>query len=287
MSKAASQESFAAAVDIASRLAGGAPEAFLRIYSELYCDMLRQADLLHPARTFWPIPGPAAARVAAAIQHWRVAGTALVATRGGFQSCVALGTISSGAFDKDLTGVLIDSSVVLTAAHDTGPEVAAFTNDLMAGGIMTRSIYNWSPPAESIWPPAGGVAVDVVIAYLTTGGPGSAALLATSSEIASVSSGWVVKYGQDGKKTHVDVTFAPCNGIDCEAATELAAWDPVSPDDLCSGDSGAPLFIDIGGVPKVAGILSRPLSTGICSRGAVFSRPDRVTTWLGAYSAPP
>jgi hypothetical protein len=212
----------------------------------------------------------------------------MAATAAALAPTVALGPISAAGFRKELTGVLILPSVVLTASHASAATAVAFSHDLSnAGATRTIDILHWSPPAQSVWPPgAASVRIDAGLAYLREAAPEAFAPLANGSELHKAKTGVVAKFLDNGVKTLVEVMLAPCSESGCEVMTEIEAWALIDATALRTGDSGAPLFIDVGGTWKVAGVLSRGASTGARSKGAVFSRIMPMLAWLDGNASP-
>jgi secreted trypsin-like serine protease len=65
--------------------------------------------------------------------------------------------------------------------------------------------------------------------------------------------------------------------------TEFLAGDPTSPD-TCTGDSGGPVYLTVGGTMYVVGITSRPFGAMICGTGGIYTILSAFESWLQANS---
>jgi hypothetical protein len=203
------------------------------------------------------------------------------------------------------SGTLIGCSTFLVAAHcvENSSNPAAYRVYLQHGGIYSVASVSDHPGYNPATFPIADVAV------LKLSAPVEGITPTPFNDIAAVAAGTpgnIAGFGRTGGSS-VDyaikragaVTTAPCSGQPLPSGagdTELVCWNfqapigaPGEDSNTCNGDSGGPLFVDLGGQTVVAGVTSGGTSatclTGDLAYDAnVFTYRSYIQAQLGADS---
>ncbi|MBP6630829.1 MAG: trypsin-like serine protease [Kofleriaceae bacterium] len=193
------------------------------------------------------------------------------------------------------TGTLIAPDVVLTAAHCVDPlfignEVPGFTLDhtphmgtpaVVAG---SRTVAHPMFDLESDPGTGPGTWYDIALLVLATPitsvepialpGPAEAALLDAGDVVD------LVGYGRTSNATFdYGVKFNAQAPIVATSAGELQISNPGDPQN-CNGDSGGPALIELGGLQRVVGVVSRSALSSECTDGGIDTRVDHYLAWI-------
>jgi secreted trypsin-like serine protease len=216
-----------------------------------------------------------------------------------FPDCVCIGSRSDDGDEYCCTGTLIGKNVVVTAGHClpcTGDSSVIYI------GINTRS-PGITYTGKAIQHPQyaqGGLHNDLTVILLdkdvTEVQPRR---VATTDQVNQATFVRVVGFGNSdvssttgfGVKRIADVPVASisCSGatdartLGCDARLELVAGMVGLKRDSCNGDSGGPIYVQIGDDPAkseswaVAGATSRATQTAVtaCGDGGIYERLDQ------------
>jgi hypothetical protein len=205
--------------------------------------------------------------------------------------------------EPNCTGTMIGCETMLTAAHcvDFGPG-DQFTVFLPHAGFF-------SVASVAINPDAGGPdTYRSDLAVLKLGAPVSGirpSRLNTLGAVPDGTRGTIVGHGlvlasELGPKNQGQVTTAPCPSFDPPVLSPAGAlcWSfekpygpPGANSTVCNGDSGGPIFVDLGAGPAIAGVASGILSrdgTARCipPQYGVEAPVDQFLSWIESEGGP-
>lgn len=211
-----------------------------------------------------------------------------------FPECVAVGSASGWC----CSGTLIAPNVVLTAGHCDG----LCASRVLIGSDIDNSSAEVIGVANAVQHPdynTGGLHHDLTVLVLERD-VGSVTPCRIADEgainganyVRAVGFGTVDRNGSFGYglKRQVDIPIASINcsaagdpgTYGCDPDLELIAGQPFLNRDTCSGDSGGPVYILVGGEWHLAGATSRATANSIsrCGDGGVYVRVDRYLDWI-------
>ena len=211
--------------------------------------------------------------------------------------CVAIGPTP---FKYCCSGTLIAPRLVLTAGHclrDCAGYV--FVGNSVTGAGQRIKVVGMHRHPEYREDPIGH---DISVLILEHPALGVAPRqIAVSAEVDAANEAWIVGFGTTnpegtagfGKRRAAGpVVFADANNakfganpstelvLGTHPATLLQAND-LSGTDTCSGDSGGPVYIFVGGYEVLAGATSRSIANmPLCGGGGIYTRCDRYLDWI-------
>jgi MYXO-CTERM domain-containing protein len=207
----------------------------------------------------------------------------------------AVGALWTG--DVACTGTLIRADVVLTAAHCVDPELVGdaridFTLEHDPSGVPSPVIHTGCGTVkhEQFTLDVEDLAglqqfYDVGLVFLAEPIAGATTMeMATPEEAAALAAGLdleLVGYGVTSEETFD-------YGVKFDAVTDLVAFNeselqismPGTAQN-CYGDSGGPAIAQLGGQPRLVGIVSRSATNnGNCAEGGIDTRVDYYRQWI-------
>jgi hypothetical protein len=221
------------------------------------------------------------------------------ATKEEFPDCVCVGSRSDDGDEYCCTGTLIGKNVVVTAGHCfpcTGDSTVIYigTNTKSPGITYTGKAFQHPKYAQ------GGLHNDLTVIVLDKDVTEiTPRRIATTDEVNKATSVRVVGFGNSdvnstsgfGVKRVADVPIASvsCSGssdagtLGCDTKLELVAGMVGLQRDSCNGDSGGPIYIQVGDDPTkseswaIAGATSRATktATSACGDGGIYERIDQ------------
>jgi len=212
-----------------------------------------------------------------------------------FPDCVAVGGPNSWC----CTGTLVAPNVVITAGHCVGPcSARVFVGQDVDKPNSGKTVEVMKVVRHPEYGKNQHNDLAVLILKEDIAGVEPRAI-APSDEIDNAYSVRVVGFGTTdfygrrgyGIKRLVDVPVASSKceyvpGSDekygCDKGLELVAGSPFLNRDSCSGDSGGPCYVVIGGKWFLAGATSRAAgnSTRPCGDGGIYVRVDKYWAWV-------
>lgn len=202
-----------------------------------------------------------------------------------------------GGMQFSCTATLIAPDVVLTAAHCVkaqGPypmPVPSFTlkhdaTAVSAADIIAGVSATPHPQFAFVGSSTPSQAYDIAIVKLSAPVPGvtpaklvrpiDATMVTTGAAIDIVGYGLTSSGGNDyGVKHDASTTIT-------QAATyEFIVGGSTQPKN-CQGDSGGPAFQNLGGTPRIVGVVSRSAAQQVtdCSKGGIDTRVDPYLSWI-------
>lgn len=203
-----------------------------------------------------------------------------------FPECCLVGN-SNGFF---CTGVLVDSRVVLTAAHCQDARITRVGLNCTTPNDRAIEIKNVQRVrVHPDYNPNTNIN-DIALLILPTPAITRPVPMATTQEFNASADVTLVGFGHNnfsgtsgfGLKrevsvsigVHVDINQAEAD-LGFESDLEFTAGGKEGKD-TCNGDSGGPAYIVAGGNLKVAGLTSRPFLTfeNPCGEGGIYTRVD-------------
>lgn len=230
---------------------------------------------------------------------------------GAYQDCVCIGADSEqGRTQWFCSGVLVRKNVVLTAAHCADQIDCVFVGGrsillLEQGQVLRVKAVYAHPDYNRDQIPAH----DIAVLVLEEDADVEPVPLATRVEVDKEDNTQVVGFGHNdlagstgfGTKRSVDVPVAPLadlsdvhigtiertHGFDSQY--EYLAGQRDLDRDTCSGDSGGPSYMMVGGVPKLAGLTSRSsrFHDDACGDGGIYTRITPYLAWLAEVTGDP
>jgi secreted trypsin-like serine protease len=221
------------------------------------------------------------------------------ATKEEFPDCVCVGSRSDDGDEYCCTGTLIGKNVIVTAGHCfpcTGDSTVIYigTNTKSPGITYTGKAFQHPKYAQ------GGLHNDLTVIVLDKDVTEiTPRRIATTDEVNKATFVRVVGFGNSdvnstggfGVKRVADVPIASvsCSGasdagtLGCDTKLELVAGMVGLQRDSCNGDSGGPIYIQIGDDPAkseswaIAGATSRATKTAAsaCGDGGIYERIDQ------------
>ncbi|MCW2761489.1 MAG: secreted trypsin-like serine protease [Marmoricola sp.] len=208
-----------------------------------------------------------------------------------FPDCVAVGSTRQWC----CSGTLIGPNAVLTAAHcakdECSERVMVGQNTEEASGRVVRVADVHVHPD---YVPDGPCDLAVLVLSeeiedVTPRAIASADAVEEATAVRVVGFGTIDVWGSFGygAKRMVDVPLAssdPRYGAD--AKLEFVAGKPLLDKDSCSGDSGGPAYVDVGGAWELAGATSRATESRIrpCGDGGIYARVPAFMDWFSSLS---
>lgn len=209
---------------------------------------------------------------------------------GEYPDCAAVGSDDGQFF---CSGVLISPDLVLTARHCVPGVGKVF---LRGSSLLKSSTGEYATVVEEVPHPTE----DVALLKLSSASQVVPRRIARPCELpAQVAEATAVGFGTTnlggtvgyGTKRQVDLPVSDLEcarpaETGCRAGTEMVAGLRALDKDSCSGDSGGPLYIEIGGQPLLLGLTSRGVKSDSrpCGDGGVYVRADRLISWIEARS---
>jgi secreted trypsin-like serine protease len=210
-----------------------------------------------------------------------------------FDDCVAVGSARQWC----CSGTLIGPQAVLTAAHcakgDCSERVMVGQGTEGGSGHVVAVAEVHVHP-EYVPDSARDLALLLLSEEIQDVTPRAIASSAAVEEATAVR---VVGFGNTdvwgsfgyGVKRMVDVPLAstdPRYGADPKL--EFVAGKPLLDKDSCSGDSGGPAYVDVGGAWALAGATSRATASRVrpCGDGGIYARVPAFMDWLHEVAGP-
>ena len=255
-------------------------------------------EFLRNVRKLMEAASESGADLAPVIPGQRIVGGRPVSP-GAFPDCVAVGSRGSGGDEYCCTGTLIGKNVVLTAGHCfpcTGASSVVYIGDDISKPGQTYVGKAFQHPEYG----RGGLHNDLTVIILADDVAGVAPRrIAAAAEIDAAPFVRAVGFGNSdrqstmgfGVKRVADIpvaskscgTAADRNRYGCDRDLELVAGMKNLNRDTCNGDSGGPVYVQVGpdpGKPEswaLAGATSRATRQAVlpCGDGGVYPRVDR------------
>lgn len=189
------------------------------------------------------------------------------------------------------TGTVIAPTIILTAAHCVSPpdytpvQTLVFPTPTISGATRASALAIKESHVHPLYVPLGRNTYDVAVIVLAQ--PTSLTPIPYNHSMFDAPVGTMARAVGYGRTV---------DGVESSGGTKYQAQVPISGSDpttitagtatttQCHGDSGGPLFLDLGAGETIVGITWRTVNDdGTCSGGNINTRVDSVTSFIDQY----